>query len=373
MKVLYVATLSSTINAFLIPHIEYLLMEGHHVDMACNIDIEINSIITNQGCKIFNIEFQRSPIKKQNYYAYRKLKEIIYKGKYDLVHTHTPIASSCVRLACKNIKNIKVFYTAHGFHFFTGAPIKNWLIYYPIERWLSRYTDTIITINNEDYKRARKLFRAKSIRYIPGIGLNVNTFKGVNVDKNAKRKEIDVPEDCFLVLSVGELNKTKNHETIIRALAKLNNSKIHYVICGRGVLENYLKDLAKKLGIEKNVHLLGFRKDIAELCKTSDLFVFPSKREGLGLAALEAMACGLPVITSNVHGIVDYSLDGKTGYTYNPVDIDSFTKGIGDLFLNEELRLKFGSYNAKIVESFDIEVSIAEMGKIYEEECFAYR
>lgn len=372
MEILYVTTLSITINTFLIPHIEYLLDQGHLVDIACNVNREISSVLTNRGCKVFSIEFQRSPLKMQNHLAYKKLKELICKGEYDLVHTHTPIASACVRLACKNMNNVKVFYTAHGFHFFKGAPIKNWLIYYPIEKWLSRYTDTLITINREDYERARRSFKAKRVKYIPGIGIDVNKFKLTKVDKKTKRKEIGIPEDGFLVLTVGELNKNKNHETIIRAIAELYNSKIHYAICGKGMLEGYLKNLAIKLGLERNIHILGFRNDIAEICKVSDVFVFPSKREGLGLAALEAMACGLPIITSNIHGIVDYSLEGITGYTCKPIDVHGFGKAINILHQNEELRLKFGRHNYKLAEKFDNEVSMMGMRKIYEEVLFDY-
>lgn len=365
MKVLYVSTISNTINAFMIPHIEMLVDQGHHVDIACNIDREISPKLIDRGCKVFNVEFQRSPLKKENLSAFKKISKLIKNEKYDLVHTHTPIASAIVRLACKSNKKIKVFYTAHGFHFFKGAPIKNWLIYYTIEKWLSRYTDVLITINQEDFNRAKNCLLAKSVEYLPGVGLDIDKFNRLVVDRKSKRKEVGLPDNAFVVLSVGELNKNKNHETIIKAIAKLNNTNIHYVICGRGLLEDYLRCLVIELHLERQVHLLGFRNDVGEIYKISDIFAFPSQREGLGMAALEAMACGLPLITSNVHGIVDYSTDGKTGYTYNPKDIDGFASAISKLFTDRITIEKMCSENICLVKKYDINQVISKLNLIY--------
>ncbi len=365
MKILYVTTISNTVNAFLIPHIRMLIEQGHQVDVAFNIVQEVDSEIIEMGCAFHNLEFDRSPLNKRNYLAYKKLKKLIRDEKYDLVHTHTPVASACVRLACKEFKNVKVIYTAHGFHFFNGAPLKNWLIYYPVERWLAKYTDVLITINKEDYARAKKSFKAKKVGYTPGVGLDTQKFGAVFVDNLAKRREIGIPEDAFVVLSVGELNKNKNHETVIRALSKVNNRNVYYIICGQGPLENYLRDIVSELGLERQVKLLGFRKDIDKICKASDVFVFPSKREGLGLAALEAMASGLPIITSNVHGIVDYSVDGETGYLFSPTDEIGFAKAIERLVNNDELRINMGERNIDSVKNFDIKNSIDKMMEIY--------
>lgn len=365
MKILYVTTVSGTINAFLIPHIKMLIDLGHTVDIACSITSPIDKKIYEYGCNVHEIGFSRSPLSKKNVYAFRKLRDTIIAEEYDIVHTHTPVASTIARLACRNLRKIRVIYTAHGFHFFKGAPIKNWLFYYPVEKWLSKYTDTLITINNEDYERAKTFLKAKKVEYIPGVGLDIDKFRNVVVDKAAKRQEIGAPQDSFVVLSVGELNKNKNHEVVIRAIAKLNNPKIHYVICGRGPLEKHLNKLAKELGIGKNVHLLGFRSDIAEICKSSDVFAFPSLREGLGMAALEAMACGLPIITSNVHGIVDYSIDGETGYNCSPESINCFSNRIEKIFQNDELRYNFSEKSTEIVHAFILDKSLTSISRIY--------
>src|SRR5690554_6012945 len=135
MKILYVTTISNTVNAFLIPHIRYLIEQGHQVDVAFQINQKVNPEIEELGCKVFNIEFNRSPFNWKNIYAYKRLKRLIKREQYQIVHTHTPVASACVRLACRRMSEIKVIYTAHGFHFYNGAPLGNWIIYYPIEKW----------------------------------------------------------------------------------------------------------------------------------------------------------------------------------------------------------------------------------------------
>lgn len=366
MRVLYVATISNTINTFMIPHIELLLDHGFEVDIACNVDREISSRLTNKGCKVYNIEFQRSPFSKKNFQAYKKIKELIKKGNYQIVHTHTPVASALVRFSVRSLKNIKVIYTAHGFHFYKGAPIINWLIYYPIERYLAKYTDILITINKEDYKRAKKFFKAGKVEYIPGVGLDTTKYDEVVVNKFVKRKSLGVPSNAFVILSVGELNKNKNHETIIKAIAKLQNPNIYYLICGKGPLRNYLKELIAEKGIEDNVKLLGYRNDIAEICKIADVFAFPSKREGLGIAALEAMASGLPLITSNIHGIKDYSIDGITGFNCRPTDIEGFANCIKKAMEDRKKIEIMGFKNKEFVKRYDFEIVKKRLRKIYE-------
>ncbi|MDG4850877.1 glycosyltransferase family 4 protein, partial [Peribacillus frigoritolerans] len=341
----------NTINAFLIPHIELLLDQGHHVDIACNLKSEISPCLIERGCKVFDLEFQRTPLAKQNHRAYKKMVKLLKNGDYDLVHTHTPVASVFTRLACKKFKNIKVIYTAHGFHFFKGASYKNWLLYYPIERWLARYTDVLITINKEDYERAKKSFKAERVEYIPGVGLNIQRFSETLVDKKTKRNEISIPEDAFVVLSVGELNQNKNHETIIKAISKLNNPNIYYVICGQGPLNKYLSNLISELSIENQVKLLGKRNDIAEICKMSDVFVFPSFREGLSVALMEAMASGLPIICSDIRGNRDLIENKKGGYLVNPTDFIEFARYIEMILLSEE-SAAMAKHNKEIIKSF---------------------
>ena len=368
MKVLYVTTISNTINAFLIPHIQIILDKGHQVDIACNVISPIKPQLLEKGCRVFDIGFQRSPLKKDNFIAYKELKELIQKEKYDVVHTHTPNASACVRLVSRKMTNLKVIYTAHGFHFYEGAPLKNWLIYYLVERLLARYTDVIITMNKEDYALAKKSFKAGRVEYIPGVGLDTGKFKEVVIDRAQKRKELDVPIDAVLLLSVGELNENKNHESVIKAVAEMDNPDIYYIICGTGGLEEHLKELAMSLGVSEQVKLLGYRNDISEILKAADLFVFPSYREGLSVSLMEAMAAGLPCVVSRIRGNVDLIEESKGGYLVDPGDINGFVMSILKLIDHPELRREMRNYNLVKVENFDLASVIVEMQRIYGKE-----
>jgi len=365
MKILYVTTISNTVNAFLIPHIKMLIDEGHQVDVVFNIEQEVKPEIFEMGCKVYELPLQRSPFSRDNFRAYKMWKNIIISGGYDLVHTHTPVASAIVRVACRNLNRVRVLYTAHGFHFYKGAPLINWLVYYPVEKWLARYTDTLITINKEDYEKAKSKFKAKRVEYIPGVGISIDKFNKVKIDRYLKRNNLGLPTDAFVVLSVGELNKNKNHEVIIRAISKVDNPHIHYVICGEGQLGGYLRNLSKELGIEKRVHLLGFRKDIPEICKTSDVFAFPSLREGLSVALMEAMANGLPIMCSDIRGNKDLIDDNKGGFLIDPTDVDEFAEKI--LLLNEEQNRKknMGLYNANRIKEFELKNVLKETAKLY--------
>lgn len=363
MKILYVTTVSGTINTFLIPHIKELIKLGHKVDIASNTTIPINSELIDLGCDFFDVGFSRSPLKKDNIKAFVVLKKILELGEYDIVHTHTPIASTIVRLICRKIDKVKVIYTAHGFHFHQGAPIINWLIYFPIEYYLSKYTDVLITINKEDYTRAKKFFRAANIKYVPGVGFDTENYTKMTISKNLKRGELGIPKGASAILSVGELNKNKNHETVIRALSKLKNEKLYYLICGVGPLNRELLDLSIKLGIENQVKLLGYREDVNEIYKAVDLFVFPSKREGLPVALMEAMASGLPIICSNIRGNNDLVEDKKNGFLINPNDVNEFAEKISIIISGYENNM--GVTNQKIIKKYDTEIIVKKVIGIY--------
>lgn len=370
MKILYVTTISLTMNSFFKPHVEMLVKEGNQVDIACNSsDLPLDELYNEWKCEFFQIDFSRSPLSMNNVRAYGQLKKVIEKGNYDIVHCHTPNASVITRLVCQPYRKkngLKVFYTAHGFHFYKGAPKLNWMVFYPVEKFCSRFTDKLITINQEDYALAKKRFKAKEVYYIPGVGIDLSKFENIQVDRNAKRREIGVPEDAFLLLSVGELNDNKNHQVIIKAMGKLKNFNIHYAIAGVGDERNHLIELANDLGVSEQLHLLGYRKDIAELNYSADVFCFPSKREGLGLAAIEAMACGLPLITSNVHGINDYSKNGVTGYKCSADDADTISDIIDILFKNIEQCRSLGKKNKQAVRKYSLSQILEKIEALYD-------
>ena len=263
MKILYVTTISLTMNSFFKPHIQMLVDERHQVDIACNYnDLPLDNLYNELKCGIYQVDFSRSPLLKQNIKAYGQIKKVIENGQYDIVHCHAPNASIITRLVCRRYRKkngLKVFYTAHGFHFYKGAPLKNWLFYYPVEKLCSRWTDVLITINNEDYALAQKKMKAKRVEYVPGVGIDLERFGSPTVNRETKREELGIPADAVLLLSVGELNENKNHETVIRAIAGMD---VYYIIAGKGDLREHLVKVAAEVGMANRVKCLGFEKTL---------------------------------------------------------------------------------------------------------------
>ncbi|MFQ6791633.1 MAG: glycosyltransferase family 4 protein [Thomasclavelia sp.] len=325
-KVLFVATVVKThINVFHIPYLKMLKEMGYETHVAARNDFEDPKECIIPYCDYYHdIPFERSPIKKNNIFSYKQLKQIMLEENYDIVHCHTPVGGAITRLVYKNIKSrvkTKCIYTAHGFHFFKGAPLKNWIIFYPIEKYLSKYTDVLITINKEDYQRAKEKFKMKKLEYIPGVGVDENKFKLKNFNRDEYRKNLGVSNNDFMILSVGELIPRKNHKLVIDALSLINNHKIQYFIVGSGELYNELDEYIKKLGLQHNIHLLGFRKDVAKLNKASDLFIFPSKQEGLPVAVMEAIISDTICAVSNIRGNVDLIENNINGFLFDFKDV----------------------------------------------------
>lgn len=378
-KVLIVASVVSFIEWFNKENVDYLRCEqGCQVHIACNFDYTQDTdeartkayieTLKSQGVILHNLGFARSPFGPSNLEAYRKLKAIINSEHFDLIHCHTPTASMLTRLAARKARKrgSTVMYTCHGFHFHNAAPKKNWLLYYPVERFLSRCCDYIVTINREDFRRAGT-FHCRNVRYIPSVGVDLDRIRKLKIDKNAVKRRLGIPEDKILILSAGELIERKNHQVILRALAKLRNPDIYYAIAGKGPLKDHLLRLAQELGIADRVLLLGFRTDIFELYHGADISAFPSRIEGLGLAGVEAMAAGVPLVSSNVHGILDYVVDGQTGYALAPEDADGFAAAIGKLAANPALREHMKENCQRTVEPFNLPNALRVMWDIYDE------
>lgn len=367
-KFLLVATVVKIhVNAFHIPLLKLMKENGYEVHVCAKNDYEkIEDCIIPYCDKFYNIPFEREPIKKKNIKAYKQLKEIINDNEYDIIHCHTPVGGALTRIASRKSrkKGAKIVYTAHGFHFYKGAKKKNWLVFYPLEKMLSRLTDVLITINKEDYNLSKGKFKAKQTKYIPGVGIDIKKFNNKKYDTDKKRRYLGVETDDFVMISVGELNANKNHRIVIEALSKLKNPKIKYLICGQGYLLEELKKLTQDLGVENQVKFLGFRNDIKKLLNSSDLFVFPSYREGLSLSVMEAMASGLPVIASNIRGNRDLIREDSGGFLVMPNDSEELAVKIKTLEKNKKLVEKFGEYNVRYVKQFSSEVINEEMKKI---------
>lgn len=363
-KILYITTVGMTMS-FFDSLIKKLVEEGHTVDIACN-DKEhpVHPCFSEFGCRVYTIDCSRTPFDKGNLRAIKQIERLTEKEHYDIVHCHTPVAAMCARLACIKARKrgTKVIYTAHGFHFYKGAPLKNWLLYYPVEKFCAHFTDVLITINHEDYELAKKKMKAKRVEYVPGVGIDIDKFANCTVDRAAKRKELGIPEDAPLLFSIGELNKNKNHEVVIRAIKDLD---VYYVIAGSGELQTYLQKLIDDLGLSDRVKLLGYRDDVAQLYKAADMFVFASIREGLGLAPIEAMASGLPLVVADNRGSREYAVEGKTGFICKCDSVEGFSQAIRDLMNDLNMRKNISMNNKETAKQFDVLTVQKQIMEIY--------
>ena len=363
MKVLYVATVVKThIMTFHIPYLKMLKEMGWETAVAARNDYDDPDDCSIPYCDTyFDIRFERNPFKPGNFKAYRQLKKVIDEGGYDIIHCHTPVGAMLARLASRKArkKGSKVLYTAHGFHFYKGAPAVNWLAYYPMEKWLSRMTDVLITITHEDFTRAKK-FRAGRVEYIPGIGVDIDRFKHGDQEKAAELKnELDIPQDVKVFLSVGELNSNKNHQIVIRALPDFPDAR--YVVCGRGPLTEDLRKLSVDLGVGDRVILAGYRTDVADFYGMADLFVFPSFREGLPVALMEAMSAGLVCVASRNRGTDDLLAGSRL--LFGASDLDELKEKIS-LALNTDCSDEVEK-NSRHLEEFDLRHTLSLMKDIY--------
>lgn len=378
-KALIVASVASMIDQFNMPNIQLLLDNGYKVDVVCNCKVgntvslerveQLKTTLAEKGVRVIHAPIPRkisdiAGIRD----SIKLLKKIMDDNDYRFMHCHSPIGSVVARQAAKGArkKGTKVIYTAHGFHFFQGAPKKNWMIFYPIEKYYSRYTDILITINTEDFAFAKKKMHAGRVEYIPGVGIDTSSFYLTEFDKGLKKKEIGINPNDIMILSVGELNKNKNQEVIIKAIAKLNKNsdrEIHYFIAGKGDNDKYLEDLANELKV--NLHLLGYRTDIKELLNASDIYAFPSRREGLSVALMEAMAAGLPCVVSNIRGNVDLIDQGKGGFLCYSEDDVAFSDSLQKLIEDNSIMNDMSNWNLEKIKRFSVEKVMDITKKIY--------
>ena len=276
----------------------------------------------------------------------------------EIIHCNTPIGGVLGRI-CGKKYNKKVIYTAHGFHFFKGAPLANRTIFKWIEKYMAHYSDAIITINQEDYNAAQSfhLKRGGKVFYVPGVGVDTKLYDSIVVNKNQKKQEVGLPVSSKIGIIVGDLNDNKNVETIIKALPA-TPKEFHIIICGFGPNEFSLKELAAKLKVSERTHFLGFRKDVKELYAISDMFLFASKREGLPRSTMEAMC---------IRGNVDLIDEGLGGFLCTPLDYNAYAQAINKVLSDEKSAKQFGEYNKTKVEQFSIDVVRSKMVDVFNE------
>lgn len=365
-KALFVATvLRGHVLVFHLPYMKWFQEQGYEVHLCCRNDTPDPNVTVPYCDRFFELPFERSPLHRGNLAVYRQLKAIIDREQYALIHCNTPVGGMLGRLCARSARKngTRVVYTAHGFHFFSGAPLKNWLLFYPAERFLSRYTDLLITINGEDYRRAQR-FHARRVALVNGVGVDLTRFEQP-VDRLAAREALGIAQDTPVVICVGEHSVRKNHETVLRTAALLPD--VHVLFCGVGEKQPELEALARELDVAQRVSFLGFRKDVPTLLAASDVFLFPSWQEGLPVSQMEAMAAGLPCVVSDVRGNADLISQGEGGFLRKPGDAEGFAEDVALLLGDPALRESMGRRNRREIEKYSLAFVLSQMEALYRE------
>lgn len=365
-KVLYVTTVSRTINAFLIPHINMLLDNGYEVHCACSIDKPVDKELQRRGVKIFEVPFSRNPLGIGNIKAFIKLEELQRINDYDIVHVHTPIAAIYGRLLKLNFPSLRIIYTAHGYHFLKGGSKLGWILYYPIEKIMAKFTDVTININKEDYEITKEKLKPKKCYLLNGVGLDLDKYKKLSSKEiQEKRKEFGLKDKDFVVLMVAEINKNKNHIQLINAMDILKDKypNIKVLCIGDGTLKESLDKQIILRNLQNNIFMLGYRLDVNKFINISDIGILLSRREGLPRNIMEFMACGRKVIATDIRGCRDLICDETIGTLVNVDDYESTAKAIEKYYILNDKSFEV----SEEIRKYDIESINSELLKIYED------
>ncbi|GFI36194.1 putative glycosyltransferase EpsD [Lachnospiraceae bacterium] len=381
-NILILTTTSDFLEKFEKSDVKILKDMGCHIHYAANTKEEqplfSEKEVTSMGIRIHDLDIERSPyMLRNNVRALRQIIKIVREHDIDLIHCHTPVGGVLGRLAGRYFRKrgLKVIYTAHGFHFYKGAPLLNNTVFYWVERIMAHYTDILVVINQEDYESGCKfrLRKGGKVYYIPGVGLDLMKYAPMSEDKRSqKRKSLGVKENEFFLVSVGELNENKNHVVVLKMLAGLKRSssglKVKYGICGDGFFRERMERWIRQAGLEEEVCIYGFTRQVPDIVGCADALIFPSKREGLGMAALEALSMGIPVLASDNRGTREYMEDGKNGFVCKYNDVNGFLKGIRKLqVMQTEEREKMSQACRASVERFAKKYSDKIMREVYRE------
>ena len=379
-KILFVTTISGFLPQFEYNDVKLLKEMGCEIHYASNFRNPIYTFdkekLIEDGIILHHIDIAKSPAQPKNIKAIKQVKYIIDENDIDIVHYHNPMGGVCARIASRFSKRQPyVIYTAHGFHFYKGAPIKNWLLYYTAEKFLARWTDQIITINREDYDRAKtfNLKRGGKVTQIHSVGVDENKFYPKREENIQLRTKMGIPEDAFVIVTAAELNDNKNQKIVIEALSYLKGKpdfdieKVRYLICGKGPNCEKLEKLVAESGLSDSVSLLGFRTDMPDILSISDVFVFPSHREGLGVAAVEALLCGVPLIVADNRGTREYAIDTVNSIVCDANSVTEFASAIEKLMIDKECRNLLARRCRNSAMIFTIHEVEKTMKKVYEE------
>ena len=366
-KVLIVSTVSRQFYLFEQVNIRVLRELGYEVHGAANFD-DRSERLKEVNIIEHHIPFQRSPFFFFYFKAYKELLKLVEKEKFDIIHCHAPVGGVLGRLVGMKFPNTKVIYTAHGFHFYKGASILNWLLFYPVEKILSKYTDQLIVINHEDFALANSKFKMKKLDLVSGIGVNYNKFTPVSIQKKVeKRTHLSLTDRDSVLIYVGELSKRKNQMVLIESMADVlkKHPNTYLLLVGRGSLKSEYKEKISNLGLSEHVRLLGYRDDIAELMQISDIALSSSLQEGLPVNLMEAMGTGLPLIVSNCRGNSDLVENQVNGMIVSENTKEDWTKAICELLDAPQCLERYGQSSLEKSTMYSEETVMKEMHEIY--------
>lgn len=397
-QVLMLASVASMIDQFNMPNICLLSEMGYEVHVACNFREgntcdrkrirHFQAVLHDMRVVWHQWDCPRSIRPIRSCLAYRQLQGLLDRHQFVCIHCHSPVGGALARIVA-HLRGIPVIYTAHGFHFYQGAPLKNWLLYYPAEKLLAYWTDVLITVNKEDYRFAKKNLKAGKIYYTPGVGVRLSQFQkrqpigqermqrkpagqesmqeqpgwqGRQEHHQDFREKYRIPEGAVLLLSVGELSRRKNHQAAIAALAQLPEKDVYYLICGQGELKGELLAQARELGVAGRVRMPGYLENVAQLYQGADIFVFPSIQEGMPAALMEAMAAGMPCVVSDIRGSRELVGEDARADLTHPQQLRSV---LGRMVADERFRDRCSTYNKMKIQGFSLDIVQERMKAIY--------
>lgn len=369
-KALLVTRVSGFIPQFEMNNVKILQEMGYEVHYASNFNTVVygqdNSRLADTGIQRHSIHFCRSPFSLEVLRTYRELVQLMLEEKFELIHCHMPITGILARKAAEKVRKMTgrrtaVLYTAHGLHFFKGAPLRNWLYYMP-ERHYARYTDKLILINQEDYERGSHFPVRGSVEFVPGVGIRPMPDPDPDFDLH---REYNIPPDHKIVVSVGELTERKNHINLIRAMDRFRSKKLTCLICGTGPVQEQLEQKIEEMYLREKVILAGYCTNISDILRQADFFAFPSRQEGLPVAVMEAMQAGLPVVAADIRGNHDLIRDGEGGFLFTENLPEDYAGALAYFMKYPDEAERMGKWNRKQVENFSLDVVEKRMREIY--------
>jgi glycosyltransferase involved in cell wall biosynthesis len=380
MKALHVCAVAFGLETLLLPQLDYLRSLGLTVEAACSPDPAVESL-RSRGYVIHEVPIGRKIAPGPNSKSVLELGRLMRARKYDLVHTHAPVASVLGRVAAKLAGVERIVYTAHGFYFHEHMPRQTYALYHGVEKSVAQITDRILVQSQEDYDTAvtTGLGSAEKIRYL-GNGIDLMRFDPAasrDDDRTRLRRELGIPEAHSPLIGItGRITEEKGFGELVEALALLRSDfpEAHLLVIGgqlsteRDRFQDSLVDFIADHGLESQVTFTGFRSDVQALLGLLDLFVLPSYREGLPRSVLEAMAMELPVVATNIRGCREAVAHEVTGLLVPTKNPRALAEAAGRILADQDLARQFGRAGRDRVETtFDERFVFARLEKCYRE------